>query len=382
MKKIDIPAKFPIPFANNAGGPFITPTPTESQIGIAPGRASLTDGFVPVNMQPIPAGGIPPFGQDMNGILNRSTSWDRWLSVGGPVYYDAGFATDAGGYPAEAIIRSAIVPGKLWMSTVDDNVSNPDSFGAGWVEPPFGFRTGDVLGNIFPNDVPAGWTVARAGFTIGSAGSLAAFASAMAVFLYVKTWNNFSNATCPVTGGRGANALSDFNAQKPIQVYDLSGSSMVGADATTGRLSGVPVVFGSIGTVGSMIGENLHALSANENGLHAHTATSSNQSANHQHSVSGNTNGMNGANPHNHSTVGRTGAAQVQQGTSYVDVWDGRGFTETTSSANIEHTHFVSLLSGIESAVHNHGITVNNSGLGSGHNTVGRSSVVEWMQKL
>jgi len=384
MKKIDIPAKFPIPFAAFADAPYISQIPVESQIGTNPGRASLTDGFVPRNMQPIDAGGIPPFGQDENGIMFQTTSWDRWLSVGGPVYYDADFATGSGGYPAEAIIRSAIVPGKLWMSTIDDNVSDPDAFGAGWVEPSFGYRTGDVIGNLFPSDPRDGWIVARAGLTIGAAGSPATFASAQAVFLYVKTWNKFSNAQCPVTGGRGANALADFNALKPIQVYDMSGAGMIGNDGASGRLAGVPVISGSATVTGSLVGENRHALTVDENGSHFHTGTTGVESTTHTHSGSGTTGGMNAGNPHAHNgrVPGYSDRNYSQGDSSALSPTGATGVSITVDAVSVEHGHFYSFVTGGQSALHVHGFTTQASGSSTPHNTVCRSAVVDWLQKL
>ena len=57
-----------------------------------PGRASWAKGFTLVNMVPIPAGGIPPFGQDMNGALNPISAWIYWVQAGGaPVALDRFF---------------------------------------------------------------------------------------------------------------------------------------------------------------------------------------------------------------------------------------------------------------------------------------------------
>jgi hypothetical protein len=133
MKASDIPSKFPIPFAASAGGSYKRAVPTASQIGVNDGWASLTDGFPPLNFQPIASGGVPPFGQDMNGVLNQSTSWDRWYSAGGPLKWDSAFSTSIGGYPNGAIVAAASIVGNFWLCTVDDNVTNPDAGGAGWV---------------------------------------------------------------------------------------------------------------------------------------------------------------------------------------------------------------------------------------------------------
>lgn len=135
MQDSDIPAKFPIPWGNNAE--LIRSIPTASQIGVEAGAASLHDGFVPVNGIPVAAGGVPPFEQDMNGILKQVTSWNRWHAAGGPITYDSTFQTAITGYPKSAIVQSALVPGLMWRSTVEGNVTNPDTGGAGWEDPSF-----------------------------------------------------------------------------------------------------------------------------------------------------------------------------------------------------------------------------------------------------
>lgn len=131
MQFSDIPLKFPIPFANAAGPAFIRTTPTLASP--TPGVASLTTGFPPVNFQPIASGGIPPGGADFNGVLFRVSGWARWVAAGGPIVYDAAFSTDMGGYPAGAFLQSAVTPGRFYISTVDNNVSNPDLAGPDWI---------------------------------------------------------------------------------------------------------------------------------------------------------------------------------------------------------------------------------------------------------
>lgn len=132
MNNGDVPDKFPIPWGVAAGGAYIRPIPVNSQIGVNDGWASLTDGFVPLNMVPLEAGGIPPFGQDMNGILNQITQWAQWLSAGAPVIYDAAFAAAIGGYPKGAILQ-AVTLDHQWLCLVDANATDPDAGGAGWV---------------------------------------------------------------------------------------------------------------------------------------------------------------------------------------------------------------------------------------------------------
>jgi len=128
---IDIPVKFPIPFAASAGGSYIRNIPEASQIGTQDGAASLTDGFPPLNFVDPFAGGFPPFGQDFNGLLKQVTQWNQWQSAGGPIEHDATFATDIGGYPKGSQLLSAGHE-RTWISTGNANATDPDAGGAGW----------------------------------------------------------------------------------------------------------------------------------------------------------------------------------------------------------------------------------------------------------
>jgi hypothetical protein len=128
-----IPTKTPTPWANSAGGSFVNTIPVASQIGITNCRASFTDGFPPLTFTPSSAGGCPPFGADFNGILQLITQWLRWDQAGGPVQYDSAFSSSVGGYPKGATLAATGTAGCTWMSTVDNNASNPDAGGANWV---------------------------------------------------------------------------------------------------------------------------------------------------------------------------------------------------------------------------------------------------------
>jgi hypothetical protein len=128
MQYSDLPPRIPVPFAES--GPKNT-IPVPSQTGITPGAASFTTGFPPLTMTPVAAGGVPPFGQDMNGILFDTTSWARWQGAGGLVEYDATFSTAIGGYPKGAMLKAASGSG-VWLSTADNNTTNPDLGGSGW----------------------------------------------------------------------------------------------------------------------------------------------------------------------------------------------------------------------------------------------------------
>lgn len=130
MQITDIPTKLVLPFANAAGAGFIRSIPT-TPTGTA-GQASLQLGFPPDNFNPVSAGGVPPFGQDFNGLLNQMSAWDRWAATGAFPPYDPTWQAAVGGYPEWAIVGSLVEFGLLWISTVDNNLSNPDTGGAGW----------------------------------------------------------------------------------------------------------------------------------------------------------------------------------------------------------------------------------------------------------
>lgn len=131
MKSSDIPAKIVLPFANGAGASYIRSVPVGSQIGVVNGAASYTDGFPPDTFVPEAAGGYPPDGRDVNGLLNVISGWARWVAAAGLTYYDSTFSTSISGYPSGAVLIKADDRG-LWISTIDDNTSDPDTGGAGW----------------------------------------------------------------------------------------------------------------------------------------------------------------------------------------------------------------------------------------------------------
>ncbi|KXJ63053.1 hypothetical protein AXY46_03280 [Achromobacter xylosoxidans] len=114
--------------------------PVASQIGVTPGAASFTDGFPPLTMTPLAAGGVPPYGADFNGILNFLSSAARWGQAGAGYPYDAAFAAAIGGYPIGAMLQQA-AGGGYWLNLADNNVTNPDTGGANWIAMPAGIAT-------------------------------------------------------------------------------------------------------------------------------------------------------------------------------------------------------------------------------------------------
>lgn len=84
-----------------------------------------------------------------------------------------------------------------------------------------------------------GWVRAN-GRTMGSAASGGTErANADTQTLYEFLWNNFSDIVCPVVLGRGASALSDFNAHKAITTLDMRGRTVYGVDDMGNTAAGV-----------------------------------------------------------------------------------------------------------------------------------------------
>lgn len=99
------------------------------------GRAGYDEGFPPINMVLKAAGGIPPFGQDFNGILYDLSLGLQFSQAGGSFVYDSAFATAIGGYSAGAVLLRTDGDG-FWLNMTDANVTDPESVGgaaAGWV---------------------------------------------------------------------------------------------------------------------------------------------------------------------------------------------------------------------------------------------------------
>lgn len=368
MEQVNTPPKFAIPFANSAGSAYVRSIPTTSQIGTQNCAASLTDGFPPLTFVPASAGGCPPFGQDFNGILKQLSQWSQWTQAGGPVYFDSGFAAAIGGYPKGAMIQSAVVPGNLWLSTADDNSTNPDAGGAGWVQAPGQVPIGTPVQSLSAA-VPTGYVSAN-GLTIGNASSNATNrANADTQLLFSFVWSACPNAQCAIftsTGAvstRGATAADDYAANKALAVQNMNGLGLMGADSQSGTtsafLTGVPATIGTRTVPGSILGENLHALVTGELAAHTHSITD----PGHLHGIT---------DPgHFHGYVAVQNVGSVNSGTG------------GATNLNQQTTSTTTKVTGITINVASTGITATNStGSGTGHNTVERSIIVWWNLKL
>lgn len=122
------------PFGATAVNPadITLPIPVPSQTGILVGAASFDDGFPPATRTDPGAGGAPPFGQDMNGVLYMVSVYCALMQAGQIVPYDAAVAAAIFGYAVGAKIASLTTPGRVWTNYLDGNTNDPDAIETGW----------------------------------------------------------------------------------------------------------------------------------------------------------------------------------------------------------------------------------------------------------
>ncbi len=245
------PDKIPLKWAATAASPYINPIPVGSQIGIKNGAASWTDGYPPNCFISLAAGGAGPEGGDTNGVLQQITAGLQYLQAGGLPLYDSTFATEIGGYADGAILKSATVRGFLWQSTADNNSTNPDAGGAGWLAVGTGgyqhLNVYQVIGGVQQVSVDG------AGYTTSGAGSFPAPKSGVAE---IEMWGAGGGAgggnltgALPGAGGGGEYARGRFTG------ITTSQSVTVGAPGAAGTSSATPTNGGAGGTtsVGSLM---------------------------------------------------------------------------------------------------------------------------------
>ncbi len=78
----------------------IPTNPTSSSSNLA----SITGGFPSITMQSVANGGLPPMGQDFNGLFYVATDQKVYLQNGGIITFNEDVSTAIGGYPNGAIL--------------------------------------------------------------------------------------------------------------------------------------------------------------------------------------------------------------------------------------------------------------------------------------
>jgi hypothetical protein len=196
-------------------------------------------------------------------------------------------------------------------------VIGPSSGGGGTppsVDPTTIFQTGDVMW-LDVDGVRAGW-VRDNGKTIsklGGGGSERAADDCHALFLFL--WQTYPDSICPVLGGRGGNAESDWGAPKQITLPDKRGYCPAGntamGNANSAGLASVPFFVGGPTVAGSLGGEGTHLLSLGEAPLGQITFND----ASHAHNFD---TGTHGTNLSSVSLVFNTGGSLIGVGGSAV----------------------------------------------------------------
>lgn len=143
MQLSDDPGKIPTPWAD---GGVRNVVPVGSLIGITDGAASFTDGFPPLTMTDPGAGGLFPDGKDFNGAFFALSAAIRWGHAGGRPTFDSAFSTAVGGYPIGAVLQAVDQSG-FWISTANNNTTDPDAGGANWTPLLFVGSIGQALGS-------------------------------------------------------------------------------------------------------------------------------------------------------------------------------------------------------------------------------------------
>lgn len=129
MQYSQIPAALTKAFAVS-GDKNSIPTDASSST-LANGLAAFSSGFPPVTSLPAAAGGQNPVREDFNGLFAALTTIQQWQMTGAARQYESAFSTAIGGYPKMAVLVKSDSSG-FWISTADNNTSNPDSGGANW----------------------------------------------------------------------------------------------------------------------------------------------------------------------------------------------------------------------------------------------------------
>lgn len=162
-----------VTFAAEQSESLVYPILVDPVSGENPAKATWNYGFPAVTMQPYAAGGIPPMGQDMNGVLRAITDHIKFLCGGGFYKFSNQWVSQVGGYEQDALILSD--DGQtIYRSRVSNNQVNPNT-----AEEPVLSDAWDVISSIseiseftreqlLPQADQAGWRDALGVLAAGS----------------------------------------------------------------------------------------------------------------------------------------------------------------------------------------------------------------------
>jgi microcystin-dependent protein len=188
------------------------------------------------------------------------------VQTDGNGYFPPVFFDEADGFYRE---RLTSAQGVIIYDVDGLPIIGPGSGGGGGsdtpVDPNSVLETGDMLIR-YGTGLRAGFVRANAR-TIGTAISGASErANSDAQPLFEWLWNNDSGLV--VVGGRGANSLADWNANKQMTLPDWRGRALIGMDTMGNIGAGIIPAAAALGWTG---GETNHTLTANEMPKHGHS---------------------------------------------------------------------------------------------------------------
>ena len=202
------PLLISVPFGVGASNPtYINlPIPVPSQISTTVNAASFTDGFPPSTMTPEASGGLPFFGQDMNGILYMVSAYCANFAAGALSAYNSTLSSAISGYPVGVVLVNTNGNG-LWVNQTSGNTTDPDTGGAGWL----------------PLCASGGVAVALASSNV----TLSALQSAYPFIALVGTLTANLNVIFPVNTGQQWIVANGTSGSFTVTVKTASGSGVI-----------------------------------------------------------------------------------------------------------------------------------------------------------
>lgn len=123
---ISEPSKILTPWASTG-----TKNPIPQTANNTTGAAGFDKGFPDITMTIEEAGGLPPAGQDFNGIFYEITKILQYMQAGGAPTFDQSMSSEIGGYPKGAVVIGDDMA-TIYQSVIDSNTNNPNLILSGW----------------------------------------------------------------------------------------------------------------------------------------------------------------------------------------------------------------------------------------------------------
>lgn len=199
------------------------------------GNVGYDRGFTEVNMAPKEAGGIPPYGQDMNGILYDLSLAIQYIQSGISFPFDSTFATSIGGYAKGAIVSDASDNSILWVNDTANNISAPDV--SGWIRISWGDPTEIIRGLPLVSTSVEARSLTLAGKIIDPQ-KLGAVLGAWVLR--------------DVTASRSL-GVTYTNTSRALMIINIHGATTVPAGGAQVNVSGAPIVGSSYPDIGRSV---------------------------------------------------------------------------------------------------------------------------------